>query len=722
MLKFALGRPPGVFVSFAFLAGFAHSICAVADTRISESYGRLPLQFERNDGQTRKEVRFLARGPGYSLYLTSREAVLVLGAPAVVRMALVGARADPLVIGLDELPGKANYFAGSDPAKWRTRVPTYARVRYRHVYPGIDLVYYGNQRQLEYDFVLAPGADPRRIVLGFRGADNLEIDSQGDLVLRTGGRAVRLHKPVMYQERDGTRHDVAGRYVLERGNQVGFKVAVYDRSRTLVIDPLVLSYSTFLGGNQPDAGVGIAVDAAGNAYVAGLTQSTNFPTTAGAFQTTPAQVFVAKLNPSGSALVYSTFLGGTRFFRGPALAIDADGNAYVTGSAGPGFPTTRGAFQTAFGGAVDSFVTKLNATGSALVYSTYLGGSGGEGGAAIAVDAAGSAYVTGSTSSANFPTANAPQASYAGGIGFNAGDAFVAKLNPTGSALAYSTYLGGSGFDRGAGIALDSEGNAYVVGSTGSADFPTTAGAFQRAFGGGTQGGDAFVAKLNAAGSAFVYSTYLGGSENEEGNAIAVDGQGHAYVTGSTQSGNFPATARAFRRNFSGGFDPLCVCIAADAFVTKLDPAGASLVYSTYLGGNGTDIGLGIAVDRSRNAYVTGLAWSTNFPTTRGAFQSVNRGASDVFVTKLGRTGSVLLYSTYLGGSLRDTGAAIAVDAASDAYVTGQTGFDFPGANNFPATSGALQAAYGGLHDGFVAKFTEYPRERRDRDDPDDLD
>src|SRR6267142_719006 len=365
-------------VLFTFLAGFAWPATAATDARLSENYGKLPLQFEANRGQTQKDVRFLARGPGYGLYLTSDEAVLVLSKPAAdakrvaLRMSLVGRARKPAVSGIDELPGKANYFSGRDPAKWRSNVPTYAKVHYQNIYPGIDLVYYGKQRQLEYDFVVAPGADPNKIVLGFKGADKLEIDAQGDLVLHAAGGDIRQRKPVIYQEIDGVRHEVAGRYVRKGANRVAFHVAAYDTSRPLVIDPVVLSYSTFLGGTGTDLGLGIAVDAAGNAYVTGGTGSTDFRTTPGAFDPIyngGGDVFVAKLNADGSALVYSTFLGGSSEDDGFGIAVDATGAVYVGGATNSAdFPTTPAAFDTSFNGGspftfADAFLAKLDATG-----------------------------------------------------------------------------------------------------------------------------------------------------------------------------------------------------------------------------------------------------------------------------------------------------------------------------------------------------------------------
>ena len=669
--------------------------------RVSETYGRLPLYFEANRGQTDPQVKFISRGDGYVLFLTSREAVLALNAPTgqpaegaqtVVRMRFVGADSEPRVSGEEESPGKANYFIGNDPAKWRRNVPTYAKVRYEGIYPGIDLIYHSNRRQLEYDFVLRSDVNPNTIVLGFEGADRLEVNARGDLVLHTAAGEVGQRKPVIYQEHDGIRKEIPGGFVLTDKQQVSVRVAAYDTSQPLVIDP-ILFYSTFLGGRGDDTGLRVAVDTAGNAYVTGVTTSIDFPTPPGTLQTTfggAAHAFVTKLNPTGSGIVYSAYLGGSAEENGLGIAVDAAGNAYVTGLTGSSnFPTTPGAFQTTFAGVEDAFVTKLDPTGSALVYSTFLGGGGFDEGTAIGVDAAGNAHVTGLTGSSNFPTTpGAFQTTFAGG----SFDAFVTKLNFTGSALVYSTFFGGSGFDRGVGLAVDAAGNAYVTGLTDSSNLPTTAEAFQTTIGGSS---DAFITKLDPTGSRVVYSTYLGGSGQEEGLGIAVNTAGNAYVTGRTGSTNFPTTSRAFQTT-SGGSD--------DAFVTKIAPTGSALVYSTYLGGSSFDRGFGIAVDAAGNAYVTGETLSSNFPITPGALQTTFAGVEDAFVTKLDPTGSRVVYSTYLGGSGYDLGAAVTVDALPNpsAYVTGLTG-----SADFPTTEGAFQITFGGGVDAFVAKITD---------------
>ena len=533
-------------------------------------YGHLPLSFEANQGQTDPQVKFLSRGQGYNLFLTSTEAVLTLTSldrtigkgsevedprlsnetrQSVLRMGLVGANPAPAISGRDALPGKANYFIGNDPHRWRTNVPTYMKVHYKDVYPGIDLVFYGNQRQLEYDFIVAPGADLTPITFSLDGSDQLTVDAKGDLVLRFGDSDLRLQKPVVYQMVNGFKQPIPGNYRLEDQHHIGFQVAVYDRSKPLIIDP-TLAYSTYLGGSGGDQGQSIAVDAAGNAFVTGHTQSVNFPTTAGRFQTTfgggSEDVFVTKLNPTGSSLVYSTYLGGSGDDFGLGIALDSSTNAYVTGlTASTNFPTS-GAFQPALAGSFDAFITKLDSTGSMLIYSSFLGGADLDRGNEIALDSLTNAYVTGQTSSTNFPTTlGSFDTTYNGG-----GDAFVTKINPTGSGLVYSTYLGGSGgTDSGQDIVVDAGGNAYVTGSVESSDFPTITGAFQTAHAGGT---DAFVSKLNATGSGLVYSTFLGGNSLDFGGGIAIDSLMNAYVTGYAASSNFPTTPGTFQPAFSG--------------------------------------------------------------------------------------------------------------------------------------------------------------------------
>ena len=622
-------------------ASAAAPLPADAQARVGAAWGQVPMHFERNQGQTSGQVRFLSRGSGYSLFLTGKaEAVLSLARPEegsagrdVVRLRPVGAASRPAVEGEDRLPGRSNYFIGNDPARWRQDVPLYGKVRYRDVYPGIDLVYHGRQRQLEYDFVVAPGADPGRIRLKVDGARGLSLDAEGNLVVKTRGGEVIQHRPEVYQETAGGRRPVPGRYVLGRGRTVSFEVGSYDRTARLVIDP-VLGYSTYLGGSRSflydgelEGGGSIAVDAAGNAYVVGHTEVSGFPT-ANPYQGSRAgdwDLFVTKLSPSGSELVYSTFLGGSARDGGDTfppfhpsflgIAVDASGSAYVSGwTESTDFPT-RNAFQPELRGYIDGFVARLSPSGSELEYSTYLGGTGWEECRGIAVDASGSAYVSGGTISTDFPTRNAFQPELRGYI-----DGFVTRLSPSGSQLEYSTYLGGTGPEGCMGIAVDASGHAYVTGDTGSTDFPTR-NAFQPEMRGDFNG---FVTKLSLSGSQLEYSTYLGGTSGEYSLDIAVDASGHAYVTGWTSSTDFP-TSNPFQASLRG---------AVDAFVTKLSAAGSDLAYSTYLGGSWADLGLGIAVDRAGSAHVTGETGSTNFPTSN-PFQASLRDAVDAFVAKI---------------------------------------------------------------------------------------
>ena len=677
--------------------------------KLASHYGQLPLTFEPNIGQAAAGVRFLARGAGITAFFADSETTLVLSrnpepkrtvvgsrertAPSgmehvAVRMKLENGIRAQHETGLEKLPGISNYFFGNNPAKWHTHVPHYARIKYESVYPGIDLVWYGSQGRLEFDFVVSPGADPQQIQIAYEGADSMAIAANGDLVLQTALGEIRSRKPRVYQEIDGRLAEVAARYVIIGQHRIRFDLSHYDPYRELRIDPVLLAYSTYLGGSGTDYGLGIAVDAVGSAYVTGSTGSTNFPITKSAFQATyqgDTDAFITKFTPTGDAVVYSTYLGGSNSDSAQAIAIDAAGSAYITGqTASYNFPTQSPYQGTIQGNNFNSFVTKLTPAGDALAYSTYLGGNDATSGRAIAVDGANSAYVTGYTFASNFPTQAAFQSMLQGST-----SAFVTKFTPAGNALAYSTYLGGNGDDGAYGIAVDANGAAYVTGNATSTNFPTQA-PFQAQ--GGPQG-SAFVTKVSPEGNALAYSTYLGGSKQDWGYGIAVDSAGSAYVTGLTHSANFP-TQVPFEATFQG---------ASEAFVTKLTPSGEALVYSTYLGG-GEDQGRGIAVDAAGSAYVTGFTGSPNFPTL-SPFQATLHGVQDVFVTKLAPAGSGLVYSTYLGGSgdgigNGDIGLGIAVDGVGSAYVTGYTTSpDFPTQMPFEPN---LQAHY----NAFVSKLS----------------
>jgi hypothetical protein len=741
-----------------------HRPSQAAQVRAIGAYGRLSLGFEANQGQTNSRVRFLSRGSGYQLFLTPDEAVLALESerslepgrtsklpqiglesgkpkpPAVLRMQLVGSNAQAGMVGTDALPGKSNYFLGKDPSQWRTNIPNYRKVAEHGVYPGIDLIYYGTQNQLEYDFVVAPGADPHAIRLAVRGAKKLRIDSQGNLIASVGKGDVSFQRPVAYQEDShGARQHIAARYSIRGGRNVEFKLGKHDPSRSLVIDP-TLSYSTYVGGSLIDGANGIAVAPDDSAFITGETFSADFPTVDAIYGKAPEGevAFVSKISPDGSALLYSTYLGCNPTM-GNAIAVDSLGEAYVTGETMcPGFPTTEGtpqgwcaddnkcgAFWNQWGATVfNGFATKLNVEGTAILWSTFIGDYSMCAGRAIAVDEAQNAYVAGDdggnimetvpltppeTPPPLFCHSNGFQTTLGGSGGNPYGgsgtDAFLLKIDAQGSQFLYCTFIGGSNEDVGFGVAVDTAANAYVTGVTYSSDFPTGGGALQTIYAGA---GDAFLTKVNtnATGAAsLVFSTYLGGSGLDQGNSVAVDTSGNAYVAGLT-------TSRASSLLFtppSGAYqadchlDALNVC-EGDAFVAKLALSGApSLTYFTYLGGSLADSANGIALDSSDNAYVAGSTTSTDFPIVGAVPQNTYGGGNaDAFLTELNAAGSALVYSTYIGGSATDIANGIAVDSGNpaSAYAAGQTcSFDFPLANS-------LQPAYGGNCDAFVSKVS----------------
>jgi len=653
---------------------------------------RLPLAFEPNRGQADPQAQFLSRAGASGLFLASGELVVSLPETAV-RMKLVGAASSPKARPEQPLPGRSHYFLGSDPTRWRTDVPHYGRVRYQAVYPGVDLVYYGSQGQLEYDFVVAPGADPSRIRLRFDGA-HPALSAGGDLVLENPGGEVRLRQPVAYQQTGGARREVAAGFRLDDEGQVSFVLGDYDPGQPLVIDP-VLSYSSYLGASGGSAGEAIAVDDAGNIYVTGATGSNNFPT-ASAMQSIfqgSNDVFLTKLSPDGAQIIFSTFLGSRGHDIAFGMALDAAGNIYLTGStSSPDFPTLNAAQKVYAGGITgtggDVFVTKLNPAGSAILYSTFLGGTDDEIARSIAVDSAGSAYITGYTVSQDFPLVNALQAEYGGGTR----DAFVFKLNPAGNAVVYSTYLGAALIEEGNGIAVDAQGQAHVTGFSTSPEFFPTHYNLQTTYAGGVR--DAFVSKLNASGTAFIYSTYLGGTSFDEGNAVAIDSQGNAVWVGATQSTNFFRRVNAIQATHGGG--------TRDFFILKMDPEGDEVIFSTYFGGSLVDEIPRVKLDSHDNIYLMGSTNSTNFPTA-APFQATNRGGTrDLVIVKLTPTGFPI-FSTYLGGTLADLGRGLAVDSTGNAWVTGNTL-----STNFPVVQ-ALQRTYtgGGPAVAFVSKIVD---------------
>jgi hypothetical protein len=744
-----------------------------ADKRAAtESWARLPMQFEANEGQADSRVKFLSRGAGYSLFLTKNEAVLSLrksagvakpatslgsyaakshpGAQAprsadraVIRLSLEGANPDPQIAGQTPLPGHVNYFIGNDSSKWLTDIPTYSRVAYQGVYPGIDEAFYGNQRQLEYDFMVAPGADASRISMRVDGAERISLQPDGSVKLAAADGAMQLRAPVVYQGSGAGRKLIAANYDLARGNEIRFRIGAYDHGLPLVIDPMLV-YSTFFGGSGEDAILAAKIDASGNFYVTGFTFSDDLTlvnpvqSTNNEFANGNQIAFISELSAAGNNLVFSTYLGGSGliftggtgdFAQGIALDPSNEDVFVAGGTYSVDFPTTANAYQGLNGGgavgAPTAFLSVLNAAGNGLLYSTYLGGNNGDTAYAVAADSAGNAYIGGATASVNFPIVpGAPEPTYVSSSTLFEG--FLSKINTTlsGSAsLTYSTFIGGTGNGNGEGdevfgVRTDGNGNAFFGGLTGSSDFLTTAGitsAFQlncAPCGAANSGFNGFAgeANTNVGAVGFTWLTYLGGSTADAIEHVADDGAGNLFVTGFAFSSDFPVTAGAFQttlQNTSGG---------TSAFVTEFNAGGSTLAYSTYLGGSNPnggsgDVAFGIALDSSDDAYVTGQTTSTNFPLAN-PIQSTNlapgNGATDAFITELNPTGTGLVFSTYLGGSSNsnsvnngDTGWGIEVDSENAIYVAGTTGSpDFP-------LAAPLQPGFGGVDDGFLTKISQ---------------
>jgi len=701
-------------------------ITAVQKAKINHAYGKIPLYFVENNGQVNKKVSFYERGAGHATFFTAKGVTLALtkreslavkasfkkdisGLKAkesakhtteAVTLSFVGANAKAKISSNEKMPGHVNYFVGNDKSKWRSNIPTYGAVIYKDVYKNIDVKFYGNNKNIEHDVIVRPGGDFSNVKFAYRGIKGLSLTETGDLEVTLNHGKIIEERPVIYQVVKGKKVSVDGTYKILKGEDgtftYGFNVASYDRTKDLVIDP-VLVYSTYLGGNNTDQGWGIVIDDTGAAYVTGNTGSTDFlllnPIQATIGGVGANDAFVTKINPAGTAIVYSTYLGGTGEDVARSIAVDATGAAYLTGQTDSADFPLLNPIQAALVGGIDSFVTKINPAGTAIVYSTYLGGGGIDIATGITLDNSGSAYITGGTDSTDFPLMNPIQAIFGGsGLGGNStiGDAFAAKINPAGSALVYSTYLGGIDNDSGSSIAIDASGSAYVTGVTDSANFPLLT-PIQATFGGLS---DAFVTKINPAGSALVYSTYIGGSSVDAGLSIALDASGNAYIAGGTDSVDFPIMS-PIQATHGGGL--------VDAFVTKINSLGSAYVYSTYIGGVADDSADSIAVDNSGAVYVTGATTSTNFPLTAPIQAIYGGGFWDAFVSKINPTGSAFVYSTYLGGSGRDLGRRLAVDSLGAVYMTGQTdSTDFP-------LMGPIQAANGGYLDAFITKISGTP-------------
>ena len=692
-----------MLTSSSFASDRSQLSSAGSQSIAAHALANLPLVFEKNLGQTNTETRFLARMPNYTILLGASAATIAFQhrqpvpgsstesnvSPRAVHLRLLGASAARAVAGENPLEAQANYFVGSDPAQWHANIPAYAGVRYSAIYKDVDLVYYGSNGNLEYDFVLRPGATPRAIRFAVEGAESARLEPSGELLISTSDSQMQLKKPVAYQTINGQRSEVPSRFQQLSASEFGLAVGAYDPRYELTIDPVLL-YSTYVGGSDDEGIFGIAFDEQRNLYIAGETSSVNFPTRH------PLQpevggnydAFVSKFDPSGQKLIYSTYLGGSDFDHAVGVRIDREGAAYLAGiTQSADFPV-KNAFQPALGGTSNGFVAKLSPSGSSLVFSTYLGGSGKDQINALALGRDGNVYVTGYTNSANFPaTPNVLSTQCDGGKNpACAGDAFVTRFDASGQKLVYSTYVGGNAYDSGIGIVVDEQANAYVAGQTSSPDFPVH-NAYQRTLKGFS---NAFVFKLNASGSQAVWSTYLGGSRFDGAFDVAIDRRHNVYVTGNTQSTDFPL-AHPFQSTNRA---------QVDGFVTKFSAQGTSLIYSTYLGGSLINIPFRIAVSREEEAAVVGFTSSTDFPLQNPLQASYGGGNFDAFVTRFSRGGDQLQFSTYLGGTGDEFGYAITAGCDGSIWAGGSTSStNFPLAKPFQPTYG------GGPFDAFLTEI-----------------
>jgi len=702
----------------------AQNEVTTTEKKLNTSYHVRPLLFEKNAGQTNEAVKYTSRGEGYTLYLTTDEFVFALtggnsnaGSNSILSLSFEGANINSTVTGVEELAEKRNYIIGNQPSEWHTDIPTYARVKYEDIYPGIDLVSYGSEGLLEYDFIVAPGVDPDVIQLAVRGADHIRLDEGGNLVIHTRSGNLVQKAPMVYQEVDGLHRSVKGKYVVYEQQisvpgpaarvaqpslqTVSFQVAEYNHDLPLIIDPAI-TYSSYLGGTNLDQINDITIDGQDNVYITGATMSADFPSTNGLYTThndsngVNLDVFVTKLNSAGQ-IEFSTFLGSGNGVTGSddeglGIAVNS-GNIYITGYTNistSAFPTTTGAYDISHNGVSDVFVTEINSTGDTLLYSTLVGGSSGDEGHAISVDASGKIYVTGRTfSDTDFPVVNAYQTTGDGNT--NTADAFVIKLSPDGNSssdLFYSTYIGGNNNDEANAIAVDSIGNAYITGVTNSINYPVKSALPGLSVLTGT--GSAFVTRLNATGNTLGYSTYLGGNGDDSGQGLALDSSSNVYIVGSTDSTDFPVTTYAYDKFVSG----------TDAFVAKLSVSGSSLSYATYLGGGGSEAGYDIVVDSIGQVLISGETSSGNFPVTSNAAQPFYLGGEDAFVAQLNSSGSTLVFASYLGGSGNDRGLAIAQDSVGSIIMGGWTA-----SSDVPVTGTAAQGSYNGVRDGFLLRL-----------------
>ena len=669
------------------------------------THSQIPLAFERNQGQSTPDVRFIARGARATLYLNNHSAKLESSAHHSLTMRWINNNSAPVISGEDRLEKQSNYFIGADPNQWTNNISNFEKVRYEKIYPGIDLLFYGNDRELEYDFLVAPHSNPHTIKFKFDEAENIFINQDGELVLKNSNAEMIQRKPIAYQMIQGEKISVAANYVLSKNNEISFAVGNYHQDFPLIIDP-VISYASYVGEDLNSQPV-IATDAQGNAYIA---RTFGVPATNGAVQN-GSMISITKINPNGTAVLYSAVIGGGDQDQAYGITVDSNGNCYVAGKTNSSlFPTTAGAFQTDFGLACgtcsNAFVTKINPQGNTLIYSTYVKGEATQisekkltVARAVAVDATGNAFITGDTNVSDFPvTPNALQPTMTTYRGLPSQDAFVTKLNPSGSQIIYSTYLGGGdNTDKGMGIAVDAAGNAFIGGVTSNGIvgvtrpqgtiFPTTATSYQTT---DTRGlGEfipsyAFAAKVNPNGTALLYSALIGTVNSSiPPFGFGIDNAGSTYLTGFTRSKTFPVTANAFRKNFGSNPDD-----GGEAFITKLNANGSALAYSTYLGGTGANTGdyaTNLAIDEAGNAIITGLTNSPDFPQT-GTPAAITQAGG--FVTKLNATGSAIIESTYLSQGVPEK---IALDRSGNVFLTGFASEDFhPTSNAFQTEIGAV--------------------------------
>lgn len=673
--------------------------------KLTKQNNKLLLNFEKNIGQVDNNIDFIIHSNASIMFLSATKLNFIFDQAnsnnnlndkknntkldSQLTMELVNANSNAKTIALEKSVTTTNYLINN---KSQINIENFTKIKYESIYKGIDIIYYGNEKQLEYDFIVAPNANPNLIKLAFSEATNLIINQQGDLIINVNGQIIYQKKPDIYQYINGNKKSIKGNYKLSESNQISFQIGDYDSTKALVIDP-VIGYSTFLGGTDNDFSNAIAVDTEGNTYLVGHTASTNFPVSNFQQQNNKGKndLFITKIAPDGNRVIYSTYIGGLDNDFGNSIAVDTAGNVYVSGyTFSSDFPVFN-AVQPKNGNTIantggDAFILKLNSQGNALVYSTYLGGMGDDLASSIAIDSQNNAYVTGFTNSANFPVANAVQSRSNGGF-----DAFVAKLNPMGSNLVYSTYFGGSDNDFGNAIAIDKDRNAYFVGVTDSRNFPAI-NPLQSTNSGDSDG---FITKISATGNIVNFSTYFGGSSFDNITSIAVDNTNNIYLTGVTNSRDF-TVVNAMQSTKS---------TSLDAFVSKLTSTGSNLVYSTYLGGNGDDQANSLSLDADNNVYLTGITTSTNFP-LKDATQKVIGGDQDAFMTKLNALGIALDFSTYLGGIGSESGLSIVIDSKANVFMTGITN-----SMDFPMTK-ALQNSCGcdfmkKISDGFVVSFVE---------------